>query len=65
MIYRVAYHDRNSKETWSTGVYATSDGEARQIGAILLSRANRYNISPEQVEIIQVPGITSDVTTTT
>lgn len=65
MIYRVVFYDRSTRETWAVGVYANNDDQAKQIGAILISRAHGYQVSPEQLKVIQIPSLTSDQMTTT
>ncbi len=65
MIYRVVFYNRSTSATWSTGVYAPTREQARQIGAILLSRSYNYNVPVEKCEVIDIPSITSDEMTTT
>lgn len=65
MIYRVVFYNRSLSATWSTGVYAGSKDQAREIGAILLSRTYNYNIPVEKCEVIDISAITSDELTTT
>lgn len=65
MIYRVVFYNRSLNVTWSAGVYATDSDQARAIGAILISRSNNYQVRPEQCHVIDIPGLSSDVMTTT
>lgn len=65
MIYHVVFFDRRTEETWIAGVYAPDEDQARQIGAILLSRKYAYVVAPDKCRVIPVPGLTSPEMTTT
>ena len=63
--YYLVYTNESTKKDTGTNVYAVNEQQAKDIGAVLLSRITGKNITPDKVFVDEESTIQEDDITTT
>lgn len=64
MYFEICYIDAGSNQRRGVGVYATSEGQAKQVASVLLQRAFGGTVDPNSLSIVQTT-LESNTPTTT